>query len=84
MSFSKDQILRMYPNVQYYVKNSNGGLLAGTIELKDAIKTADKFKKEYMEDRLNNHLDVFVYDKKGDIIYTAGNTKEKLEEEEFE
>ena len=63
MSFSKDQILRMYPNVQYYVKNSNGGLLAGTIELKDAIKTADELKKEYMEDRLNNNLDIFVYDR---------------------
>ena len=25
ISFSKDQILSMYPNMQYYVKNSNGG-----------------------------------------------------------
>ena len=46
MSFSKEQILRMYPNTQYYVKDSNGGLLAGTMNLEDAKKYADKFKKQ--------------------------------------
>lgn len=48
----------MYPNVQYYVKNSNGGLLAGTVELEDAKKYAEKYKKEYLLDSLNNHLGV--------------------------
>ena len=85
MNFSKDQILRMYPNVQYYVKNSNGGLLAGTVELGDAKKYAEKYKKEYLLDSLINHLGVYVYDKGGNNIYVAkGKEVESEEIEEFE
>lgn len=85
INFSKDQILRMYPNMQYYVKNSNGGLLAGTMELKDAKRCAEEFKREYLEDRLNNHLGVYVYNKAGKNIYVAkGRNIESQETEEFE
>lgn len=85
ISFSKDQILNMYPNMQYYVKNSNGGLLAGTIELDDAIKSAEKYKKEYLNDKLNNHLGVYVYDKAGKNLYVAKGKDLEIEEtEEFE
>lgn len=84
MSFSKEQILRMYPNTQYYVKNSNGGLLAGTMKLDDAKKYADEFKKEYMEDKLNNHLEIFVCNRRGEKVYVAEEVKENIEEEEFE
>ena len=85
ISFSKDQILRMYPNMQYYVKNSNGGLLAGTVELDDAIKFAEKYKKEYLQDKLNNHLGVYVYDKAGKNLYVAKGKNLEIEEtEEFE
>ena len=85
ISFSKDQILRMYPNMQYYVKNSNGGLLAGTVELDDAIKSAEKYKKEYLQDKLNNHLGVYVYDKAGKNLYVAKGKNLEIEEtEEFE
>lgn len=84
MSFSKNQILKMFPKVQYYVKNSNGGLLAGTEELQEAKKYADRYKKEYLEDRLNKNVDIFVCDKNENIIYTAENIKENLEEEEIE
>ena len=34
-------------------KNSNDGLLAGTIELKEAKKTADEFNKEKVTEFLN-------------------------------
>lgn len=85
ISFSKDQILRMYPNMQYYVKNSNGGLLVGTIELEDAIKYAEKYKREYLQDKLNNNLGVYVYDKSGKNLYVAkGRDIENEETEEFE
>ena len=83
ISFSKDQILRMYPNMQYYVKNSNGGLLAGTVELDDAIKFAEKYKREYLQDKLNSQLG--VYDKAGKNLYVAkGKELEDEETEEFE
>lgn len=85
ISFSKEQILRMYPNVQYYVKNSNGGLLAGTIDLEDAKKYAEKYKEEYLQDYLNSHLGVYVYDKQGNNVYVAkGKVVENEETEEFE
>ena len=85
ISFSKDKILRMYPNMQYYVKNSNGGLLAGTIELDDAIKYAEKYKREYLQDKLNSQLGVYVYDKAGKNLYVAkGKELEDEETEEFE
>lgn len=84
MSFSKEQILRMYPNTQYYVKNSNGGLLAGTMNLEDAKKYADKFKKQDRDDKLNNHLEIFVCDRNGQKLYIAEDIKENSEEEEFE
>ena len=85
ISFSKDQILRMYPNMQYYVKNSNGGLLVGTIEIEDAIKYAEKYKREYLQDKLNNNLGVYVYDKSGKNLYVAkGRDIENEETEEFE
>ena len=85
ISFSKDQILRMYPNVQYYVKNSNGGLLAGTVDLEEAKKYAEKYKKEYLKDSLNKHLGVYVFDKQGKNVYVAkGIMLESEETEEFE
>ena len=85
ISFSEEQILRMYPNTKYYVRNSNGGLLAGTIELKDAKEYAEKYKKEYLHDSLNNHLGVYVYDKNGKNVYVAkGREVESEDTEEFE
>ena len=85
ISFSKDQILSMYPNTQYYVKNSNCGLLAGTVEVDDAIKYAEKYKREYLQDKLNNNLAVYVYDKSGKNLYVAkGKDLEDEETEEFE
>lgn len=83
MSFSKDQILGMYPNVKYYVRNSNRGLLAGTVELEDAKKYAEKYKREYLNDSLNSHLGVFVYDKKGKNIYNAKGVN-RIKDEETE
>lgn len=84
MGFTKEGILNMYPNVQYYVVNSNGGLLAGTVELNDAKKYAEQYKKEYLEDSLNRHLGVYVYDKQGKNIYTARGIQNNIEDEEAE
>ena len=84
MSFTQEQILRMYPKVQYYVRNSNGGLLAGTVELADAKKYAEQYKNEYINDPLNNHLGVSVYDKQGKKIYNARGSKNKAKDEETE
>ena len=84
MSFTQEQILRMYPKVQYYVRNSNGGLLAGTVELADAKKCAEQYKNEYANDSLNNHLGVSVYDKQGNNIYNAHGIKNRTEKEETE
>jgi hypothetical protein len=84
MSFTQEQILRMYPKVQYYVRNSNGGLLAGTVELADAKKYAEQYKNEYINDPLNNHLGVSVYDKQGKNIYNARGSKNKAKDEETE
>lgn len=84
MCFTRDQILRMYPNVQYYVRNSNGGLLAGTVKLDDAKKYAEQYKKEYLNDSLNNHLGVSVYDKQGKNIYNALGIKNRTKDEETE
>lgn len=84
MAFTKDQIMKMYPNVQYQVKNSNGGLLAGTVELEDAKKYAEKYKKEYLQDSLNNKLEVFVLNKRGEEVYRANGTQKNIETEETE
>lgn len=85
MSFSLDQISKMYPDIQYKVRNSNGGLLAGTVDLEDAKKYAEKYKKEYLQDSLNRHLGVYVYDKQGNNVYVAKGKEAKSEEtEEFE
>lgn len=84
MSFTLEQILRMYPNTQYYVRNSNGGLLAGTFDLKDAKKYAERYKKEYLQDSLNNHLEVCVYDKEGKNVYVAKGLQSNIESEETE
>lgn len=87
MSFTQEQILKMYPDTQYYVRNSNGGLLAGTPDLKEAKKYAERYKKEYLQDSLNNHLGVYVYNKEGKNVYVAKekqNDVAKEETEEFE
>lgn len=87
MSFTQEQILKMYPDTQYYVRNSNGGLLAGTNDLKEAQKYAERYKREYLQDSLNNHLGIFVYDKDGKNVYVAKgiqNDIERQETEEFE
>lgn len=84
MSFSKDQILRMYPNTQYYIKNSNGGLLAGTMDFNKAKEYADELKKEYLRDKLNRDMEVFVINRNKEILYKAENIEENFKEEEFE
>ena len=80
MSFTLEQILKMHPNIQYKVRNSNGGLLAGTVDFEDAKKYAEKYKKEYLHDSLNKHMGVYVYDKDGKNVYVAKG-KESLSEE---
>ena len=87
VNFTKQQILMMYPDVKYYVINSNGGLLAGCIELEDAKKCAEEYKKECMDDKLNNKMGVYVFDKEGKNLYVAKgieNDKKKEDTEEFE
>lgn len=84
-SFSLEQILKMNFDIQYKVRNSNGGLLAGTVDLEDAKRCAEKYKKEYLQDSLNRHLGVYVYDKQGKNVYVAkGKEPENEEIEEFE
>ena len=83
INFTQKQILKMYPNTIYYVKNSNGGLLAGCIELEDAKRYAEEYKTEYMKDKLNNKVGVYVFDNKGKNLYVAKGTKIE-ETEEFE
>ena len=84
-SFSLEQILKMNFDIQYKVRNSNGGLLAGTVDLEDAKRCAEKYKKEYLQDSLNRHLGVYVYDKQGKNVYVAkGKELENEETEEFE
>lgn len=85
MSFTLEQIKKMYPNIQYEVRNSNGGLLAGTMKLEDAKEEAEKYKKKYLHNALNNHLGVYVYDKNGKNVYVAkGREVESEDTEEFE
>lgn len=72
------------PNIQYYVKNSNGGLLAGTFRLEDAKKSAEEYKKEYLKDTLNNKLNIYVCDKQGNNIYVAEGKKSCIKNEETE
>lgn len=84
-SFSLEQILKMNFDIQYKVRNSNGGLLAGTVDLEDAKRCAEKYKAEYLQDSLNRHLGVYVYDKQGKNVYVAkGKEPENEETEEFE
>lgn len=87
IKLSQNQISQTYPNVKYFVMNSNGGLLAGTYKFIEAKKYAEKYKKEYKEDILNNKLGVYVFDKKGTNLYVAKGTEkayQEVEEEEFE
>lgn len=84
MSFTQEQILKMYPDTQYYVRNSNGGLLASTPDLKEAKKYAERYKKEYAQDLLNKHLEVYVHDKKGKNVYVAKGEQNNIENEETE
>ncbi len=74
----------MYPNTEYYVKNSNGGLLAGTMDFNKAKEYADELKKEYLRDKLNKNMEVFVINRNKEILYKAGNIEKNFEEEEFE
>ena len=87
ISFTQEQILKMYPKVKYQVRNSRGGLLAGTVDLDEAKKYAEKYKIEYLKDSLNKNLGVYVYDKEGKNVYVAKgkyNDKKHIETEEFE
>ncbi len=84
MSFTQDQIMKMYPNTQYYVRNSNGGLLAGTHDLKTAKKYAEEYKSEYLQDALTKELGVYVYDKKGKNVYVAKGKQNNIESETTE
>ena len=78
------QILNEYPDIQYFIKNSNGGLLAGTFRLEDAKKSAEEYKKEYLKDTLNNKLNIYVCDKQGNNIYVAEGKKSCIKNEETE
>ncbi|MCI9366617.1 MAG: hypothetical protein HFJ54_09115, partial [Clostridia bacterium] len=69
MSFTLEQILKMYPDTRYYVRLSNGELLAGTHYLKEAKKYAERYKKKNAQDLLNKHLGVYVYNQKGKNVY---------------
>lgn len=84
MAFTQAQILRMFPNTKYYVRNSYGGLLAGTMDLEEAIKYADEYKKEYLEDSLNNKAKIFVLDKQGNKVYEASGKQTNVKNEECE
>ena len=87
IKLSQNQISQTYPNVKYFVMNSNGVLLAGTYKFIEAKKYAEKYKKEYKEDILNNKLGVYVFDKEGTNLYVAKGTEkayQEVEEEEFE
>lgn len=70
-NFNLDQIKSMYPDVQYYVKNSNGGTLAGKVDLDEAKAYADKERAGYVKDKLYKDIDVFVVDREGKKLYTA-------------
>lgn len=83
INFTQKQILKMYPNTIYYVRNSNGRFLAYSIELEEAKRYAEEYKTEYMKDKLNNKVGVYVFDKEGKNLYVAKGTK-KEEIEEFE
>lgn len=83
VSLTFEQIKAMYPNTEYFVKNSYGGTIAGTYKLEDAIKYAEEFKKEYLTDPLNNKAEIYVMDKQGNNVYTATGRYNE-DEEEFE
>ena len=84
MSFCQEQILRMYPDTKFYIRNSNGGLLGGTTKLNDAIKYAKKCKEQYLNDPLNNKMEVFVLDKNGEEVYRTDDSQKINEDEECE
>ena len=83
INFTQKHRLKMYPNTIYYVRNSNGRFLAYSIELEEAKRYAEEYKTEYMKDKLNNKVGVYVFDKEGKNLYVAKGTK-KGEIEEFE
>lgn len=83
INFTQKHRLKMYPNTIYYVRNSNGRFLAYSIELEEAKRYAEEYKTEYMKDKLNNKVGVYVFDKEGKNLYVAKGTK-KEEIEEFE
>lgn len=66
------------------MRNSNGGLLAGTHDIESAKKYAERYKKDYLRAPLNNYLGVYVYDKKGKNVYVAKGVQNKIENEENE
>lgn len=77
--------MRMYPNTQYYVKNSNGGLFAGTMDLEKAKEYAEEHKKECLENPWgDNDMEVFVVNKAGEKVYTAKGNSKKNKQEEIE
>ena len=84
INFTQKQILKMYPNTIYYVKNSNGGLLAGCIELEEAKRYAEEYKTEYMKDKLNNKVGVYVFDKEGKNLYVAKGIENDIKKEDTE
>lgn len=49
--------------VKYYIKNSNGGLLGGTKDYKEAVKMKDEFQKQYDNDKWNKGMKVFIVEK---------------------
>lgn len=84
MSFSQEKILRMYSDIKFHIRNSNGGLLGGTYKLEDAIQFAKKCKERYLKDPLNNKMEVFVLDVNGKEIYRTDNLQNSNEDEEYE
>lgn len=84
VSFTLEQILKVYTNTQYYVRNGKGELLIGTFDFKEAKKYAEKYKKEYLQDFLNTNLGVNVYDKEGKKVYSAKGKQKEIKKEETE
>lgn len=49
--------------VKYLIKNSNGGLMGGTVTYEDAIKMKKEFEKELEDDPWNKDLKIFIEEK---------------------